>query len=134
MGDELGEDNDSSAAQPVKPQQVKQRQKPIEQKAEPKENMLTLYVRSETIDRIKSGEKTTFKRYLDDKDFAKEVLVMENGKFKPSADNCPYTAKNITSIKLVCDSESLVKKVSKISFRSGINQHGKKDWKIVFHF
>ena len=37
-------------------------------------------VRQGTLDRIRSGEKTTVKRYLDDEDFAKEVLVTENGK------------------------------------------------------
>ena len=51
-----------------------------------------------------------------------------------STDHCPYTAKDIKSIKLVCDGESLVKKVTKISFRTGINQQGKSAWKIVFHF
>jgi hypothetical protein len=133
MGDELGEDNDS-AAQPQKPQPARQRQKSVEQKAEPNEDTLTLYVRSETIDRIKSGEKTTFKRYLDDEGFAKQVLVTENGIIKISGSNCPYTAKNITSVKLVCDKESIVKKVTNITFRSGINQQGKTVWKIIFHF
>ena len=93
-----------------------------------------MIVRSETIERIKSGEKTTFKRYLDDEEFAKEVLVTENGRIKLSNDHCPYIAKNITSIKLVCDGNSLVKPVTKITFRTGVNQQGKTAWKIVFHF
>ena len=93
-----------------------------------------MIVRHETLERIISGEKTTFKRYLDDEEFAKEVLVTENGKIKLSTDHCPYTAKDIKSIKLVCDRESLVKKVTKISFRAGINQQGKTAWKIIFHF
>ena len=133
MGDELGEES-SSEPQPEKPQQAKQKQKPVEQKAEPKDNMLTMMVGKETIGRIKSGEKTTFKRYLDDEEFAREVLVTENGRIKLSNDHCPYTAKNITSIKLVCDGNSLVKPVTKITFRTGINQQGKTAWKIVFHF
>ena len=133
MGDELGEESNSEP-QPEKPQPAKQRQKPVEQKPEPKDNMLTMKVGKETIERIKSGEKTTFKRYLDDEDFAKEVLVTENGKVKLSTDHCPYTAKNITSIKLVCDGESLVKAVTKISFRAGVNQQGKTAWKIIFYF
>ena len=133
MGDELGEENNSNP-QPEKAQPAKQRQKPVEQEPKPKDNMLTLKVGKETIERIKNGEKTTFKRYLDDEDFAKEVLVTENGKVKLSTDHCPYTAKNITSIKLVCDGESLVKAVTKISFRTGVNQQGKTAWKIIFHF
>ncbi|MCR5435234.1 MAG: Eco57I restriction-modification methylase domain-containing protein [Bacteroidaceae bacterium] len=132
-GDELGEENNSNS-QPEKPQPAKQRQKPVEQEPKPKDDMLTMIVRNETIERIKSGEKTTFKRYLDDEDFVKEVLVTENGKVKLSKDYCPYTAKNISSIKFVCDGESLVKAVTKISFRTGINQQGKTAWKIVFHF
>ena len=133
MGDELGEEANSEP-QPEKPQPAKPRQKPVEQKPEPKDNMLNMIVGKETIERIKSGEKTTFKRYLDDEEFAKQVLVTENGRIKLSNDHCPYTAKNITSIKLVCDSESLVKPVTKISFRTGINQQGKTAWKIIFHF
>ena len=133
MDDELGEESVSDST-PQMPQTTRQRQKPVEQKAEPKDNTLTMIVGNQTIERIKSGEKTTFKRYLDDDDFAKEVLVTENGKVKLSTDHCPYTAKDITSIKLVCDNESLVKKVIKISFRTGINQQGKTAWKIIFHF
>ena len=137
MGDELGEESDS-APQPQKAQQAKPQQrpqpKPQKQAPEPKDNMLTMIVGKETIERIKSGEKTTFKRYLDDEDFAKEVLVTENGRIKLSNDHCPYTAKDITSIKLVCDGNSLVKPVTKITFRTGINQQGKNAWKIVFHF
>ena len=110
------------------------RQKPAEQKPEPKDNTLTMIVGKETIERIKSGEKTTFKRYLDDEEFAKEVLLTENGRIKLSNDHCPYTAKDITSVKLVCDGNSLVKPVIKITFRTGINQQGKTAWKIVFHF
>ena len=138
MGDELGEESNSEpqpkVSQPEKPHPAKQRQKPVEQEPKPKDNMLTMKVGKETIERIKSGEKTTFKRYLDDEVFAKEVLVTENGKVKLSKDHCPYTAKNITSIKLVCDGESLVKAVTKISFRTGTNQQGKTAWKIIFHF
>ena len=138
MGDELGEEGNSKP-QPEKPQPTKQRQKPaeqkpVEQKPQPKDNTLTMIVGKDTIERIKSGEKTTFKRYLDDEDFAKEVLVTENGRIKLSNDHCPYTAKDITSIKLVCDGNSLVKPVTKITFRTGINQQGKTAWKIVFHF
>ena len=137
MGDELGEDSVSEpqprTPQPRIPQQTKP-QRQYEQRTEPKEKALTVIVRHETLERIKSGEKTTFKRYLDDEEFAKEVLVTENGKIKLSTNHCPYTAKDISSIKLVCDGDSLVKKVTKISFRTGINQQGKTAWKIVFHF
>ena len=137
MGDELNEDSDSEP-QPQNPQpRIPQQTKPQthnEQRTEPKEKTLTMIVRHETLERISSGEKTTFKRYLDDEEFAKEVLVTENGKIKLSNDHCPYTAKDISSIKLVCDGDSLVKKVTKISFRTGINQQGKTAWKIVFHF
>ncbi len=138
MGDELDEESNSEP-QPEKPQPAKQRQilveqKPVEQKTQPKDNMLTMIVGNDTIERIKSGEKTTFKRYLDDEEFAKQVLVTENGRIKLSNDHCPYTAKDITSIKLVCDGNSLVKPVTKITFRTGINQQGKNAWKIVFHF
>ena len=137
MGDELGEDSDSES-QPRTPQlQMPKQAKPqnhVERRTEPKENTLTMIVRHETLERISSGEKTTFKRYLDDEEFAKEVLVTENGKIKTTNDHCPYTAKDISSIKLVCDGESLVKKVTKISFRTGINQQGKSAWKIIFHF
>jgi hypothetical protein len=133
MGDELGEDS-GSEAQPRVTQQTNQKQKPNEQIIEPREKTLTVIVRHDTLERISSGEKTTFKRYLDDEEFAKEVLITENGKIKLSDGYCPYTAKNITAIKLVCDGESLVKKVTKISFRTGVNQQGKTDWKIVFHF
>lgn len=138
MGDELGEENNSNP-QPEKPQPTEQRQKPaeqklVEQKPHSKDYMLTIIVGKDTIERIKSGEKTTFKRYLDDEEFAKQVLVTENGRIKLSNDHCPYTAKNITSINLVCDGESLVKPVTKITFRTGINQQGKTAWKIVFHF
>ena len=138
MGDELGEESDSETQprvpQPQITQQTKQRQKSNEQRTEPKERTLTMIVRHETLERISSGEKTTFKRYLDDEEFAKEVLVTENGKIKLSTGYCPYTAKDIRSIKLVCDGESLVKKVTRISFRTGINQQGKTAWKIIFHF
>ena len=137
MGDELNEDSDSEP-QPQNPQpRIPQQTKPQthnEQRTEPKEKTLTMIVRHETLERISNGEKTTFKRYLDDEEFAKEVLVTENGKIKLSNDHCPYTAKDISSIKLVCDGDSLVKKVTKISFRTGINQQGKTAWKIVFHF
>lgn len=57
MGDELGEESNSDP-QPEKPQPAKQRQKPVEQIMEPKDNMLTMIVGKETIERIKSGEKT----------------------------------------------------------------------------
>ena len=158
MGDELNEEGESEApskkdvkislnvpqkeravkktfseAKQQMPKQVIQ-QKLREQRTEPKDNILTMFVRQETLERIKSGEKTTFKRYLDDEEFAKEVLVTKNGKIKLSKDYCPYTAKNIAAIKLVCDGESLVKKVTKITFRSGINPQGKTAWKIIFHF
>ena len=133
MGDELGEEGNSEPL-PEKPQPAKQRQILVEQKPQPKDNMLTMIVGKDTIERIKSGEKTTFKRYLDDEEFAKEVLVTEYGRIKLSNDHCPYTAKDITSIKLVCDGNSLVKPVTKITFRTGINQQGKTAWKIVFHF
>jgi hypothetical protein len=136
MGDEL-DDNGGEEVKPMspktKPQQIIQEQKP-EPKKEPKDNILTMIVRHETLERISSGEKTTFKRYLDDEEFAKQVLVTENGNIKFSRDHCPYTAKNITSIKLVCDNESIVKKVTNITFRSGINSQGKSAWKIIFHF
>lgn len=136
MGDEL-DDNGGEEVKPMspktKPQQIIQEQKP-EPKIEPKDNILTMVVRHETLERISSGEKTSFKRYLDDEEFAKQVLVTENGKIKFSRDHCPYTAKNITSIKLVCDKESIVKKVTNITFRSGINPQGKTAWKIIFHF
>ena len=115
------------------PQLVTQ-QKLREQETKQKDNTLTMIVRHETLERIVSGEKTTIKRYLDDEEFAKEVLVTENGKIKFTRDYCPYTAKNISSIKFVCDGESLIKKVIKISFRTGINQQGKTAWKIIFHF
>lgn len=138
MGDELDEDSVSApqtqVSQPEKLQQPIQKQKTVEQKPEPKDNMLTMIVGKETIERIKSGEKTTFKRYLDDEEFTKQVLVTENGRVKLSNDHCPYTAKDITSIKLVCDGNSLVKPVTKITFRTGINQQGKTAWKIIFHF
>ena len=140
MGDELNENCESETpskqevkAKQLTPQQVTQ-QKLREQETKPKDNILTMVVRHETLERIRSGEKTTFKRYLDDEEFAKEVLVTENGRVKLSRDHCPYTAKNITSIKLVCDNESIVKKVTNITFRSGINPQGKTAWKIIFHF
>ena len=152
MGDELGEDSESDpqtkqeTKAPLKvqeerpknrivpeqkPQKSKQQQKT---EPEPEDDALTIIVRHETIDRIKSGEKTTFKRYLDDEEFAKQVLVTEKGKIKLSADHCPYTAKNIKTIKLVCDGETLVKKVARMSFRTGLNPQGKTAWKIIFHF
>ena len=160
MGDELGEDSESDtqpkqeakaplsakgeerpksrsfseAAKQQSPHQARQTQNLQKQAAEPKGQSLTMIVRQETLERIKSGEKTTYKRYLDDEAFAKEVLVTENGKIKFSRDHCPYTAKNITSIKFVCDGESLVKPVTKISFRTGLNPQGKTAWKIIFHF
>ena len=137
MGDELGENSDSESQpqtpQPRTPQQTKQ-ETHYERRTEPKGNTLIINVGSETLERISNGEKTTFKRYLDDEEFAKEVLVTENGKIKLSTNHCPYTAKDITSIKLVCDGDSLVKAITKISFRTGINQQGKTAWKIVFHF
>lgn len=140
MGDELNEncESETPSKQEVKakqqtPQQVTQH-KLREQETKPKDNILTMVVRHETLERIRSGEKSTFKRYLDDVEFAKKVLVTRKGDIKFSRGNCPYTAKNITSIKLVCDGESLVKKVTKITFRSGINPQGKTAWKIIFHF
>ena len=113
---------------------TKEREKMNVTFSEPEDKALTMYVRHETLERISSGEKTTFKRYLNDEDFAKEVLVTENGKYKPSDDNCPYTAKNITSIKLVCDKETLVKAITKITFRKAKDEQGNNAWKIVFHF
>ena len=101
---------------------------------EPMDKTLFMSVGYETLERIRSGEKTTFKRYLDDEEFAKKVLVTKNGEIKLSRGNCPYTAKNIEAIKLVCDGESLVRKVTRITFRSGINPQGKTAWKIIFHF
>ncbi len=132
MGDEL-DDNGGAEVKPM-PQQANPQQKIPEQKPDPKDNTLTMIVRHETLERIVSGEKTTFKRDLDDEEFAKQVLVTKNGKIQLSKERCPYTAKNITSIKLVCDNESIVKKVTDITFRSGINPQGKTAWKIVFHF
>ncbi|MBR0433952.1 MAG: Eco57I restriction-modification methylase domain-containing protein [Bacteroidaceae bacterium] len=136
MGDELNEERESTPL-PQKPQQAKPQQKPQQrlQKQEPasKDNTLTMTVRHETLEKISSGEKTTIKRYLDDEEFARQVLVMENGRIKLSNDHCPYTAKAIPSIKLVCDDKTLVKAVTKISFRSGINPKGKTAWKIIFH-
>lgn len=102
--------------------------------SEPKSEMLKVSVRKETLERIKSGEKTTFKRYLDNEEFARDVLVTEKGKIKLSREHCPYTAKNVSAIQLVCEGESLIKKVTKISFRSGINSQGETAWKIIFHF
>lgn len=144
MGDELGEkgEQEKQPKQEVKPSKEPARLPKQSQRAqendihetEPKEEILTMIVRHETLERIQSGEKTTFKRYLDDEEFAKEVLVTENGRIKLSEGNCPYTAKNISSIKMVCDGETLVKKITRISFRTGINQEGKNAWKIVFHF
>ena len=139
MGDELDENGGTEVKpMPQQSQQAKPLQKIREQKPEPKpeskDNILTIIVRHETLERINSGEKTTFKRYLDDEEFAKQVLVTENGKIKFSAGHCPYIAKNITSIKLVCDNESIIKKVTNITFRSGINPQGKTAWKIIFHF
>ena len=138
MGDELDDNGGAEAEVKPIPQQAKPQQKTYEKKPEakpqPKDNILTMTVRQETLERINSGEKTTYKRYLDDEEFAKEVLVTENGKIKLSRDRCPYTAKNITSIKLVCDNESIIKKVTNITFRSGINPQGKTAWKIIFHF
>lgn len=136
MGDELNEESESTPL-PQKPQQAKPLQKPQqrlqEQEPAPKDNTLTMTVRHETLDKISSGEKTTIKRYIDDEEFARQVLVMENGRIKLSNDHCPYTAKAISSIKLVCDDKTLVKAVTKISFRSGINPQGKTAWKIIFH-
>ena len=138
MGDELGEDSekDEEPKQEVKISlsAPKERKTKNVNLSEPEDKALTMYVRHETLERISSGEKTTFKRYLNDEDFAKEVLVTENGKYKPSDENCPYTAKNITSIKLVCDKETLVKKVTKITFRKAKDEQGNNAWKIVFHF
>lgn len=141
MGDELGEEGEAEPQQKQetrKPLQSSRPQKQREQKTktkeEPKEATLTMIVRQETLERIRSGEKTTFKRYLDDEAFAKQVLVTENGKIKLSRDHCPYTAKNFSSIKFVCDGESLVKKITKISFRTGLNPQGKTAWKIIFQF
>ena len=138
MGDELGEDSVSESQPRISksqiPLQTRQKQKPVERRTEPRENTLTMIVRHETLERINSGEKTTYKRYLDDEDFAKVVLVTENGKIKLTNDHCPYTAKKIDSIKLVCDKQSIIKKVTDITFRTGINQQGKKAWKIIFHF
>ena len=136
MGDELNVESESTPL-PQKPQQAKPQQKPQQrlQKQEPasKDNTLTMTVRHETLDKISSGEKTTIKRYIDDEEFARQVLVMENGRIKLSNDHCPYSAKAISSIKLVCDDKTLVKAVTKISFRSGINPQGKTAWKIIFH-
>jgi len=137
MGDELDDNSGTEEEQmppQTKPLQKKPEQKKSEPATEPKGTILTMIVRHETMERIISGEKTTIKRYLDDEEFAKEVLVTEKGKIKLSASHCPYTAKKITSIKLVCDKESIVKKVTDITFRSGINQQGKTAWKIIFHF
>ena len=133
MGDELGEDRNSEVP-PIMPQQTKQAQNPHIQETESKDNTLTMIVRNETLERISSGEKTTVKRYLDDEEFAKTVLVTENGRIKLSTDHCPYTAKKIDSIKLVSDKQSITKKVTDITFRTGINQQGEKAWKIIFHF
>lgn len=138
MSDEL-EDNSETEAEPKQKAKAslnaphKERKKNVTRLESIKEK-LTISVRQETLERIRSGEKTTFKRYLDDDEFAKEVLVTINGEVKLSSGQCPFTAKNISSIKLVCDKESLVKKVTKISFRSGLNPQGKTAWKIIFHF
>ena len=138
MGEELG-DNSKSEAEPkqkVKASLNASKEKRIKEVtlSESKDKILTMVIRRETLEKIRSGEKSTFKRYLDDVEFAKKVLVTRKGDIKFSRGNCPYTAKNITSIKLVCDGESLVKKVTKITFRSGINAQGKTAWKIIFHF
>ena len=143
MGDELGEDGESGP----QPNQEERKTQPTSRAPKPHEQKkvseiqkvdenepLTMSVSQTTIERIVSGEKTTLKRFLDDDDFAKEVLVTVNGKIKLSKDYCPYTAKNISSVKLVSDKESIVKKVTKISFRTGINPQGKTAWKIIFHF
>ena len=93
-----------------------------------------MIVRQETLERSKSGEKTTFKRYLDDEAFAKEILVTENGKIKYSKDHCLYTAKDITSIKFVCDGESLVKAVTKMSFRTGLTPQVMPAWNVCLSY
>ena len=143
MGDELGEEGESEP----QPNQEERKVQPTIRESKPREQKkvkeaqevvekepLAMSVSQATIERIASGEKTTLKRFLDDDDFAKEVLVTVNGKIKLSNDYCPYTAKNISSVKLVSDKESIVKKVTKISFRTGINPQGKTAWKIIFHF
>lgn len=143
MGDELGEDGESEP----QPNQEERKVQPTIRESKPHEQKkvketqevvekepLAMFVSQATIERIASGEKTTLKRFLDDDDFAKEVLVTVNGKIKLSKEYCPYTAKNISSVKLVSDKESIVKKVTKISFRTGINPQGKTAWKIIFHF
>jgi len=143
MGDELGEEGESEP----QPNQEERKVQPTIQESKPREQKkvketqevvekepLAMSVSQATIERIASGEKTTLKRFLDDDDFAKEVLVTVNGKIKLSKEYCPYTAKNISSVKLVSDKESIVKKVTKISFRTGINPQGKTAWKIIFHF
>lgn len=90
MGDELDDEREPEVKQAT-PIKEKRQQPKFEKKIEsvPQETALTLFVRHETIERINSGEKTTFKRYLDDEDFAKEVLETENGKIKISGGNCP---------------------------------------------
>ena len=143
MGDELGEEGESGP----QPNQEERKVQPTIRESKPREQKkvkemqevvekepLAMSVSQATIERIASGEKTTLKRFLDDDDFAKEVLVTVNGKIKLSKEYCPYTAKNISSVKLVSDKESIVKKVTKISFRTGINPQGKTAWKIIFHF
>jgi len=143
MGDELGEKGESEP----QPNQEERKVQPTIRESKPREQKkvketqevvemepLAMSVSQATIERIASGEKTTLKRFLDDDDFAKEVLVTVNGKIKLSKEYCPYTAKNISSVKLVSDKESIVKKVTKISFRTGINPQGKTAWKIIFHF
>ena len=143
MGDELGEDGESEPqpnqeerkVQPMSRAPKPQEQKKVKETQEVVEKEpLTMSVSQATIERIVSGEKTTLKRFLDDDDFAKEVVVSVNGIIKLSKEYCPYTAKNISSVKLVSDKESIVKKVTKISFRTGINPQGKTAWKIIFHF
>ncbi|MBR3522654.1 MAG: Eco57I restriction-modification methylase domain-containing protein [Prevotella sp.] len=137
MGDELGEEGGAEVeVKKEAPVKEKQQQAKSEKKSEPipQDTTLTLFVRHETLERIASGEKTTYKRYLDDDDFNKKVLESENGEIKVSGGHCPYTAKRIDSVKLVCDKESLVKIVKDITFRSGLNQQGKPAWKIIFHF
>lgn len=138
MGDELGYKSKSEAKpkQEIKASLNLPKEKRIKHASisEPIDKTLFLNVRLETLERIRNGEKATFKRYLDDEEFAKKVLVTEKGEIKLSKNNCPYTAKNIAAVKFVCNGESLVKKVTRISFRSGINPQGKTSWKIIFHF
>jgi len=94
-----------------------------------------IHVDTKTIDEIKNGQVTTFKKGLVDKDIASEYVKNPNALGRLSSRfRCPFVAKDINSLRFESPTSSIDVTVKKISFKNVNRQNGGYVWIIVFEF